>query len=189
MCSLFVSHAGGSSPSYLCFCICSKPPSLVCLPVLPPSLTLTLVCLCFFFLLPPPFISLHVCPPAFFRPLPSTHPLHLCSGTGRDGPIALLVRVGCCLPCGARLKFTDWDGFLLRPGVDSWDKAESKEVELAGRVLEEKSCESVCVLAHMHSAFFWREGAAPTLHVEDCSSSMSVKKTMPTNLSRQSTLA
>lgn len=37
----------------------------------------------------------------------------------RDGLIALLVRALSCLLSRARLKFTDRERFLLRPGVDS----------------------------------------------------------------------
>lgn len=44
-----------------------------------------------------------------------------CWSTGgqRDRLIALLVRARSCLPSRARLKFTDRERFLLRPGVDS----------------------------------------------------------------------
>lgn len=131
-------------------------------PLLSPSLWS--VCVFFFVFTTALYLTSRVSS-SIFSTAPFHPPYHLCSGTGRDGPIALLVRVGGCLPCRARLKFTDWDGFLLRPGVDSWDKAESKEVELVGREVEggggEKGAVSLCVSSLIYTLLSFG-GAAPT---------------------------
>lgn len=68
------------------------------------------------FIYPPTSQSLSFLPTSPF-PVSSSP----CWGTGgqRDRLIALLVRAWRCLPSRARLKFTDRERFLLRPGVDS----------------------------------------------------------------------
>lgn len=66
-------------------------------------------------------LPLHILlrPRLFSLPSPSSRSPCRSAGGQRDRLIALLVRAWRCLPSRTRLKFTDRERFLLRPGVDS----------------------------------------------------------------------
>lgn len=132
--SVWVSrHGDGSSPPYLRFVallgqpgVCVISPTALPSPPAPPPISfphhsLSFVCLFSSFVC---FGSFHLRALSNFTDYILLYNILIslsssCTGGRRDRLIALVVRALSCLPSRARLKFTDRERFLLRPGVDS----------------------------------------------------------------------